>query len=178
MNKQSQRFTHAVWEIMEKLLEEDSTEAALSGSLEILIKVMQSEAGAIWVLDKDSGRLYPMVHFGQADVGNISIENGEGTEGIVTKKGQSIRIENTADNPKYPGTIYDDVGMAVRTLLCVPLKALDETIGCIEIVNKINQDAFDMEEQKLLEHMAAMAALMNFLGLRQIKKLKLTDVND
>ncbi len=144
---------------MEQLLEVDSIESALSGSLEIMVKVLKSEEGAVWILDKETGRLLPMVHFGSADLSGISIESGVGTEGIAAKTGKTVRIEEMDENTRYAGTIFDDQGLQVRTLLCVPLKALGETIGCIELVNKKDRQFYDRDEQQLLEHMAALMTL-------------------
>ena len=41
------RFSKATWQIMEQLLEVDNLEDALSGSLEIIVSTLNSEAGAI-----------------------------------------------------------------------------------------------------------------------------------
>ena len=44
---EEKRFTKATWQIMEQLLEVDNLDDALSGSLEIIVKTLNSEAGAI-----------------------------------------------------------------------------------------------------------------------------------
>ena len=49
------RYTRVTWKIMEQLLEVDSIGDALSGSLEIIYNTLNSEAGAIWLLDKATG---------------------------------------------------------------------------------------------------------------------------
>ena len=62
MNENNRRFAQATWQIMEQLLEVDSLDDALSGSLEIILKVLHSEAGILWFLDRKTGRLFPMFH--------------------------------------------------------------------------------------------------------------------
>lgn len=59
MNENNKRFTKATWQIMEQLLNVDDLSEALSGSLEIILKELQSEAGVLWVLDEKENRLYP-----------------------------------------------------------------------------------------------------------------------
>ena len=49
---------------MEQLLEVDNLDEALSGSLEIIISELDSEAGAIWYLDPKTDRLSPVFHVG------------------------------------------------------------------------------------------------------------------
>ena len=78
---EEKRFTRATWQIMEQLLEVDNLEDALSGSLEIIVKALNSEAGAIWFLDTKTDRLSPLFHMGPADISNITVENGLGIEG-------------------------------------------------------------------------------------------------
>ena len=51
---ETKRFTKATWQIMEQLLEVDSLDDALSGSLEIIVRTLNSEAGAIWLLDPNT----------------------------------------------------------------------------------------------------------------------------
>ena len=63
-------------EIMEQLLEVDNLEDALAGSLEIVVKTLNSEAGAIWFLDPKTDRLSPLFHIGPVDISNITVENG------------------------------------------------------------------------------------------------------
>ncbi|MBQ1705408.1 MAG: hypothetical protein II028_06160, partial [Clostridia bacterium] len=65
---EEKRFTKATWQIMEQLLEVDNLDDALSGSLEIIVKTLNSEAGAIWLLDSKTDRLTPMFHIGPADI--------------------------------------------------------------------------------------------------------------
>ena len=55
---ENKRFAKASWAIMAQLLKVDNLEEALSGSLEIIVKTLNSEAGAIWLLDQKTDRLF------------------------------------------------------------------------------------------------------------------------
>ena len=133
---EEKRFTKATWQIMEQLLEVDNLDDALSGSLEIIVKTLNSEAGAIWLLDPKTDRLSPMFHIGPADISNITVENGLGIEGLVTKTGKSVMVEDAAMDPRFDGTVFDDNGLVTKTMICVPLNNLHDVIGCVQIVNK------------------------------------------
>ena len=91
MAEENKRFAKASWAIMAQLLKVDNLEEALSGSLEIIVKTLNSEAGAIWLLDPKTDRLSPVFHIGPADISNISVENGLGIEGIVTSTSSTVR---------------------------------------------------------------------------------------
>ena len=155
----NKRFIKATWQIMEQLLEVDSLDEALSGSLEIILKVLDSEAGILWYLDTKTDRLFPMFHVGPADISGVSLEKGEGIEGIVTQSGESVIVEDAASDPRFEGTVFDSREFVTKTMLCVPLTDQHETRGCIQIINKKDGGSYDREELKLCERMAALAAM-------------------
>ena len=156
--KKNKKMANVMWELLGQLLETEDLTDALSGALEMLTRVLGCEAGAVWLLDKETDRLVPVFHSGPVEFTNISAENGLGVEGSVTKSGESAVIMDTTA-VDYPGSVYDDCGLAVRNILCVPLKDVAESIGCMEFVNETDGTGFDEEEQQLCERIAALAAL-------------------
>ena len=156
---EEKRFTRATWQIMEQLLEVEDLESALSGSLEIIVNTLNSEAGAIWLLDPKTDRLSPLYHIGPADISNLMVENGLGIEGVVTKTGKSVIVEDAVNDPRFDGGVFDDNGLITKTMICVPLNNLREVIGCVQIVNKKDGSLYDEEELRLCEQMASLAAI-------------------
>lgn len=157
--KEKNRYDHALWRIMEQMLEVESMEDALSGSLDIIMDTIGSEAGAVWLLDPQTNRLYPMFHRGPVDISGISIENGSGIEGVVTRTGKSVIIADTHSDARYDGSIFDDQGMDTKTMLCVPLSDPEKTIGCVQLINLKNGGQFDQDQLQLCERMASLAAI-------------------
>ena len=92
------------WKIMEQLLVVDDLNDALSGCLELIMQYMKSEAGILWFVDEKTGRLFPMVHVGPSDVSGQSVEYGMGIEGLVTKTGKSVIIEDAEKDPRFEST--------------------------------------------------------------------------
>ncbi len=156
---ENKRFAKASWAIMAQLLKVENLEEALSGSLEIIVKTLNSEAGAIWLLDQKTDRLSPVFHIGPADISNISVENGLGIEGIVTQTGKSMFVEDAASDPRFDGTVFDDNDLVTKTMICVPLNNTHDIIGCVQIVNKLDGTLYDEEEMQLCERMASLAAI-------------------
>ena len=156
---EEKRFAKATWQIMEQLLEVDNLEDALAGSLEIVVKTLNSEAGAIWFLDPKTDRLSPLFHIGPVDISNITVENGLGLEGMVTKTGKSIMVEDAVSDARFDGTVFDDNGLVTKTMICVPLNNLHEVIGCLQIVNKKDGSLYNADELQVCERMAALAAI-------------------
>ena len=157
--EQEKRFAQATYQIMEQLLEVDSLEEALSGSLEIIVKTLDSQAGIIWYLDQSTDRLVPIYHIGPRDISGITVENGMSIEGLVTKTGQSIRIEDASSDPRFEGSVFDENGFVTKTMVCVPLNDTKKTVGCVQVINKKDGSLYDDDELKLCERMAALAAI-------------------
>ena len=153
------KYARATWEIMEALLEIDSLDEALAESLKVIIKNLDCEVGAIWLLDKKADRLTPMFSVSKNDISGISIENGMGIEGLVTKSGKSVMIADAANDSRFESTIFDEDGFQTKTMLCVPLNNLKETIGCIQLINKKDGSFFDNDDLELCERMAGLAAI-------------------
>lgn len=159
MENGNDRNNRAIYRIMEQLLEVDNLEDALSGALTIIVDMLRSEAGAIWLLDPKTDRLHPVFHIGPADISNTSIENGIGIEGVVTRSGKPMMIADCDKDPRFTGTVFDDQGLKAKSLICVPLNNLREVIGCVQIVNKKDAESYTDEELDLCEKMASLAAI-------------------
>ena len=91
----NKRFVGVMFELLEQLLDTEEISAAFSGVLEMLTRILNCEAGAVWLLDKDADRLVPISQTGPVNFTNISAENGLGVEGLVTRDGKSILIQDT-----------------------------------------------------------------------------------
>ena len=156
---QDNRLTKATYAIMEQLLEVDQLENALAGSLEVIVRTLDAEVGIIWYLDPKTERLSPLFHIGPSDISNVSVENGVGIEGVVTSSGKSAILADTASDPRFEGTVFDEGGFQAKTMICVPLNNLHEVIGCVQIINKKDGSPFTDEELELCEQMASLAAM-------------------
>ncbi|MBR1507267.1 MAG: ATP-binding cassette domain-containing protein [Eubacterium sp.] len=158
MNRE-EKYKKAQWTIMESLLLIDNIDDAISSALEVILDVMDSEAGAIWMLDDRKGLLHPMVFMGPIDLSNIYMENGVGIEGVVTATGESLLISDTLNDSRFVGNIFDDQGMKTESLICVPLKAVSKTLGCVHIINRKDGEYYTEADMRLCEQMAALTAM-------------------
>ncbi len=156
---EDKRLTKASWILMSQLLEVESIDEALSGSLEIIVQQLNCEAGAIWLLNKKTDLLTSVFHIGPVDLTNISVENGVGVEGSVTKTGESIIVEDASSDIGYDGSVFDDHGLVTKTLICVPIRNVKDVIGCLIVANKTDGTSYDRQELALCEHMSALAGM-------------------
>ena len=155
----NKRYIDVVWELFEELLEENNLETALARSLEILVRALHSEEGVIWLLDRNANELVPMIHTGRLDLSNFRAGLGEDLESFVTKSGESVLLTDVAGDKRFAGTLLDQHGFAVRSMLCVPLNDLEQNVGCMQLINSRNESGFSEDDLTLCKRLAALAAL-------------------
>ena len=150
-------FTQAIWQITQRLQEAENIDDGLTASLEIIIDALNCEAGTIWILDRRSDRLVPLFNHGPVDISGITIENGQGIAGSVTKSGKSLIVEDTEKDERFSHSVDDESGFRTKSIICVPLKDSTEVIGCIQIINRKDGSLYDADDLALCEQMAALA---------------------
>jgi len=122
--------------------------------------LMQGEAGALLLIDPASGELVFQVAVGDHRelVEGLHLKPGQGIAGWVAREGVPIIVPDTGEDLRfYPG-VDALTGFRTRSILCVPLRVSDNTIGVIQVLNEQRQRRFDVEDLNLLTAIAGQAA--------------------
>ena len=152
----AKKMTQVTMQIMEALLGSDDLNDAMAEGLELLVNVLESTAGAVWVRDKEENLYYPVYQIGPADLTNMRIRGGEYAEGRTASDGQS---RMTGQDGETENSAFEAAGMSVQNLLCVPLNNLQQAIGTLAVANRKDGKPYTEDELKLCEQMAALAAI-------------------
>ena len=122
-------------------------------------KLMQVDATSVALLDKEQGDLWFAAASGAASEFVIGkrLPMGQGILGWVTENGEPLLVTNVTEDERYYPDFDEQSGFQAKSLLCVPLKRLNETIGAIEIINK-KTGRFDDDDIRLLTLLANPAA--------------------
>ena len=159
MSDRKTRFTQAIWQITQELNNSISLDNALASSLDIIIELLGSEAGTIWLLDKGSNRLHPIFNRGPVDISGITIENGQGIAGNVVQSGEARIVQNTGHDKRFTHSVDEETGFVTDSIICVPLVNSRETFGCLEVINRLDGNLYDAEDLALCESLARLAAI-------------------
>lgn len=169
-------YTQVVWEITRQLQESESLEKALRISLGTVVRAVGAEAGTIWFYNKDGdGRIHPSFWIGGADLTGLSLAAGEGIAGSVVETGATTVVKDCQSDPRWAGRFDAKTGFVTRSMVCVPLLNKYETIGCIQIINKLDGSLYTDADIELCENLAMLTAIavdgngLN-LGFSQEKK--------
>ena len=134
--------------------------------LERAIAAVDAEKGSLMLLDEADEELVVRVVFGLPDkeverkINDGEIEcrrfkRGEGVAGWVLETGEVLRVNNTENE----GSFTDAEHSHTQSILCVPLSVDEETIGVINITNRVGDDDFGPEDEEILGALADQAAV-------------------
>jgi len=137
----------------------DTLKVVLQSSLQQVICVVGAESGSIWFYDKENREIiYPFFWIGDADLTGLSLSVGEGVAGIVVECGEPLVIKDCKKDERWAERFDQQTGFKTKSMICVPLKSVQEVIGCIQIINKKDGSLYHDKDVCLCEKLAALMA--------------------
>ena len=149
----------AIWKITEEMRNSEQLEEALERGLEIISNEVGSEEGSLWLKNMDDERLYAIVNVGSTNIAGISISFGQGIAGSVALSGESVIVEDCAADDRFSSSVDEETGFKTKSLICVPIKNNEDTLGCIQLVNKRNEELFNRDDLSICEEFASIIAI-------------------
>lgn len=134
----------------------------LNEVLELIMDQVITVTGAgrgFLMLADDSGRLAFRVARGidRTAIENPTPEISQGVIESVAKTGQPLLTSNAQDDERLASRM-STVMKSLRSVLCVPLRLKDRTIGLVYVDNKLREGIFDQASLELLTAFAGQAA--------------------
>jgi sigma-B regulation protein RsbU (phosphoserine phosphatase) len=135
-------------------------EETIQKALDLIVKFVQAEGGALFLLEEKFATLICKASAGPVDIRGIRVKSGEGIVGqCVTEKTSRI-VRDVKQDPAFDHTVDESTGFQTRSILCVPMTVHDQTLGAIELVNKRTDDGlFSDTDLLMLRTLASAAAL-------------------
>lgn len=124
-------------------------------------KVMMAEASSVFLIDSEKNELYFEIATGpkEEEVKKIRLKMGEGIAGWVAYTGESLLVPDVSQDPRFARRVDEKTHFTTRSVICVPLKVRNQTIGVVQVLNKIGGGTFNKSEIKFLEALASQAAI-------------------
>ena len=147
---------------------QSDTDKLIRQILEMAGKAIKAERCSIMLqTNTGSDELQTRIVFGINDKkgaenidSNVKIKAGEGVAGTVLKTGTSMIVNDGHKNPLFKSfDSTSEMEKTIRNLISVPLKIKDRVTGVINGTNKVENDNFTEEDQRLLEALAQQAAM-------------------
>ncbi len=129
--------------------------------VEVATVVTESEAASILLLDQKTGELHFEAATGtkRSEVQSIVVPIEGSIAGWIVSNSKPLLVNNAQQDPRHYTQADDATEFETRSLMGVPLKLKEKTIGVVEVVNKIGPRLFTKHDVEILETLAAQAAV-------------------
>lgn len=142
-----------------ELVKETSLDTLLKRIATLACEQAEAQFAAVGVLDVN-GRLEKFIPVGMADEDIRRLPHpprGLGLIGALMNTSEPIRIASIGDHPCSAGFPAGHPDMT--SFLGVPIRLADQQLGQIYLTNKINDSEFTLDDQRVIEMLAAYAAV-------------------
>ena len=145
--------------------------AAVSSTLDVmdlvhitLTKAQQmvgAEASSLALLSDDAQTMHVDLALGPSRSNLLSLETPKGTGiiGWVLENGKPVAVVSAMEDRRFNQEVDRAADHVTRSVLCVPLRLRDRTVGAVEVLNKRGDIPFTRDDQDLLTAFANHAAL-------------------
>lgn len=130
--------------------------------MEIAKKVIKAEAATLMLLDEKNEYLTWDIALGEKGdriKKERKLKVGEGIAGWVAEKGEPVVIDNARDDPRFLRDIDRMTSFVTKSIICVPVKVKEKTIGILEAMNKIGATSFSGDDLELFTAYASQAGV-------------------
>ena len=146
-----------IFMITERMIVFDGLDDVFEHIVKTAVALTHAEAATIRIFDMKTGNIEIVKGFGLTEgfISQPPIRIGDGITGKVIQTGKPFHSpEVTKENECRNSELADLEG--IRSIICVPMKSKDSSIGCITVYRKTN-DAFEDHEMLILSIFAAEA---------------------
>jgi Nif-specific regulatory protein len=132
----------------------------LQRSLDLAAETVGADRGFILLNEDTSGGLKVMAAFGTVDEDSKTNAHEVSRTIVrrVTRSGEAFMTEDVGEDPRL-GSTPSLLDMAIRSLLCVPLRIRDRVIGTIYLESRTHSAQFSENDLDLLETFAHLVAV-------------------
>jgi len=134
-------------------------ETILKMVMQAIESAIRVEEATLFLVDEQTQELvFSVTLNGQGEEMPFRLAMGQGIAGWVAQHQEAVVVNDVRQDPRFYPRIDELTGFVTRSVLCVPLRGREKTIGVLEVLNKY-EGKFDDVDRALLESMAAPMAI-------------------
>ncbi|HEX3942150.1 MAG TPA: sensor domain-containing diguanylate cyclase [Acidobacteriaceae bacterium] len=172
---QDLKVFHEVARALTSSLDLDSILGAIMQQME---QFFAPEAWSLLIVDEQQKNLYYAVAAGKSAsrLSDVRIAIGEGIAGWVAEHGESLIVPETVRDRRFPMSGENTGSSPVRSVICIPLRWRQRTLGVIELLNYrvTSLTDYTIGFLHVLCDYAAIA-VQNARSIERIQELTITD---
>ena len=117
-------------------------------------RVIGAERSSLLLLDDETGELVFRI---SKDAAEQRVPPGQGIAGYVVQNNEPVQVNDTATDERFYGGVDQATGSETRSILAVPLRTKERSIGVLEVMNK--EGGFAGDDVELAQALANQAAI-------------------
>lgn len=131
----------------------------LSLVMAVSIELTNTEAASILLVDQRSGQLHFVASSGSFIPENIVVPLDSSIAGWVVRNGRSLILDDVQTDERFYANVDQDLEFHTSSMLAVPLITHKGVIGCLEVINKIDDSHYSSQDVAVLEALASQSAV-------------------
>jgi len=149
---------NALVKIGQSVAAETDIDKLLKVIAEAVKEAINADRCTVFLYDKEHDELWSKVALG-LDSSELRFPAGKGLAGHTVKTGESINIKDAYNDERFNKDIDKKTGYNTKTILCMPIKNLNqEIIGAFQVLNKVG-GYFTPEDEDLLVAIGSSAGI-------------------
>jgi sigma-B regulation protein RsbU (phosphoserine phosphatase) len=136
-----------------------TSQADVATALTRVTGFLAAEAGSVFVVDESDGDV--VLRYATGEVGDkivgLRLKSGQGVVGWVVKYSEDLIVPYPGMDTRFFEGVDASTGFSTRSILCSPMQIGDQTIGALEVLNKM-EGTFNDDDQILLQAVARLMA--------------------
>ena len=124
-----------------------------------ILKVIQAEAGSIFLVESQTQTLVCRICQGPKDITGLHVPFGKGIVGHVAETRQIDITNDVKRDARHLSEVDKQSGFHTKSMVSVPLTSQDELLGVIQVINKKGGRKFSPEDINLLQSLSSGAAI-------------------
>jgi Nif-specific regulatory protein len=149
---------HDTLEIASSLAKVHESQPLLELIAQEATRLLDCDRASIFIWDRENNQLVACPALG-VDGGTLRLPDTLGLVGEVIRHGETARIDNAYEDPRFDKSVDDSSGYTTRNLLCAPLNDNEgKVIGAFEVINK-NEGAFSDDDEETVALLGRQAAI-------------------
>jgi GAF domain-containing protein len=125
------------------------------------------EGASLWQVDQNNKSvkcLFALDRTGRESLISDTIQDmtfrfGEGIVGTVAESGEPMVVNQVQEEPRWDKRVDEVTGFKTRSILSVPLVHKQETIGVVQVLNRLDKTPFTAEDRNFLTSIVSPAAI-------------------
>jgi signal transduction histidine kinase/CHASE2 domain-containing sensor protein len=137
------------------------TQELLDRVLAWVVQTMNAQAASILLLDEGREHLSYAASTGMGadERRTIRLRVGDGVAGWVARHGVPAVLPDARADSRFDAAMDQALGLSTQSMVCLPLRVRDETLGVLEVVNRRDGQPYESQDVELLSAIAAQAAI-------------------